>query len=247
MPNEHQGISYQNLDIFALLKTCYLEGAPSLFTKEMLDTNKSLEKLCQSNIQDKITPIQLMIRFILIKHELPLEENIGLINPNFARILVDNNLYNKTILQQALHSSNLQAAVIAVNNPKISFAENWIQLQENIYLQKAAIALYNADIDFSKDGNWLKLKENTNLQKALAIAYDYLNYNNFISKSKQELYAEKQTLQLIQNLIAKKNNSLDMIRTEMQQWVSGYAPPAIQSSIDTPSPANIDHPPQAIW
>ncbi|OAJ33047.1 hypothetical protein A0O36_02764 [Piscirickettsiaceae bacterium NZ-RLO1] len=43
-----------------------------------------------------------MIRFILIKHGLPLEENIGLINPDFARILVDNNLDNKTILQQTL-------------------------------------------------------------------------------------------------------------------------------------------------
>ncbi|RNC76549.1 hypothetical protein DA717_15375, partial [Piscirickettsiaceae bacterium NZ-RLO2] len=83
--SEHQGISYQNLDIFALLKTCYLEGAPSLFTTEMLATNQSLEKLCQSNIQDKITPIQLMTRFILIKHELPLEENIGLINPDRKR------------------------------------------------------------------------------------------------------------------------------------------------------------------
>ncbi|RNC76608.1 hypothetical protein DA717_15025, partial [Piscirickettsiaceae bacterium NZ-RLO2] len=162
----------------------------------------------------------------------------------FARILVDNNLYNKTILQQALQSSNLQAAVIAIHNSKVSFAENWIPLQENMYLQKAAIALYNADIDFSADSNWLNLKENTNLQEALAITYDYLNYNHFISKSKQEPYAEKQTLQLIQNLIAKKNNSLDIIRTEMQQWVNSCASPAIQSSIDTSSSANIDHQPK---
>ncbi|OAJ33046.1 hypothetical protein A0O36_02763 [Piscirickettsiaceae bacterium NZ-RLO1] len=30
----------------------------------------------------------------------------------------------------------------------------------------------------------------------------------------------------------------------MQQWASGYPSPAIQSSIDTPSPAHIDHQPK---
>ncbi|APS56249.1 hypothetical protein [Piscirickettsia salmonis] len=84
---------------------------------------------------------------------------------------------------------------------------------------KAILALAQAKVTVN---DYDSVRANPNLQKALVAAYDYLNSGRFGWHRTHGNHGKEQTYQFIQNLMAKKNNDLNNIQTEMQQWLKGY-------------------------